>query len=695
MTGGDQTQAAALPSAAGRRPGQLHAARALSIGVIALVILQVFFSVNTATNGLCFPLFVVSTIVCYVVPGAMLVQLTGLLLAPIEQLVVATCLGMAATVVLYAVLTWLGAPGALWAWMLAGLWRAWPARRSLGIKRPEISAEHVLLLFALVAAWLPILLIHFYGRNLAWTDDGGMLHFDNPPDVALHTAIAGELTHSFPPQIPQAAGLPLSYHVGMDLAAAVLARFGGLSIPDLVVRLCPLLFVTIDVLAVFCLGRRLTGSGKAGAAIAFLTMFGEDFSFLPGLAFGHLAYSSAYYAQVPTIFSLYDANPMVMGLGFLFTGLLCLHRSMADGRLGGLLAACACLAVLIEIKVFLFVQLAIAVAAASAIHLAVNRRLVHVPFGLGLLVAGLPLLLMIHWTNAGAADVVWTAASGLDTYVRTAVERMHLPALAAHPAIALPLYLVCALGFRLVGAGPLLRAFGPSHIGTVAGLLAVFTVVGPILTLTTAVLPRGAPATYDNAVWFFGASKFVAPTFAVAALVRCWESGGRRRRALMVALVAMASLPSSVLYVAKGAIAGVPTKWTAGQMVAITALNHLASPGQVVLPATIGFDRLIMTMTTLRLPYADFPFMETLVGRDIAAARQADVALFRRSWAEDAVDEDVLARYRVDWIIAAHRDGAPASTVQLERVFDDGAVALYRVRRPASQASIPSGDGTR
>jgi len=123
----------------------------------------------------------------------------------------------------------------------------------------------------------------FYYKNLSLTGIGGLTFAPILPDALFHTALASELTHAFPPQIPFISGEPLSYHVGMDLVAAVLNRFGGVPIADLVVRYCPTLFITIDILAVFCLAHRVIGSRGAAVVAAMLATLGEDLSFIPGL----------------------------------------------------------------------------------------------------------------------------------------------------------------------------------------------------------------------------------------------------------------------------------------------------------------------------------------------------------------------------------------------------------------------------
>ena len=103
---------------------------------------------------------------------------------------------------------------------------------------------------------------------------------------SFHIAIANELTHTIPPQAPMFSGHPLTYHYGMDLAAAMFANATGLNTRDLTLRFVPTLFLALSMLSVFCFSRTWLGSGYFAVLAVFLVFFGEDFSFIPGLLLG-------------------------------------------------------------------------------------------------------------------------------------------------------------------------------------------------------------------------------------------------------------------------------------------------------------------------------------------------------------------------------------------------------------------------
>ena len=293
----------------------------------------------------------------------------------LEYLLLSLVLGTVATCSIYPVLAWVGKPLLLWVWIFVAFLSLILSADTLfsRFQNAQIERAHFLLLLAILASWLPLYLLNFFFRNLTAAGQGAVTYFARI-DVILHTSIAAELSHSIPPQLPWMAGLPLSYHVGMDLVASVLNRYTGLAVPDLVVRFCPVLFVSVDVLAVFCVARRFIGSAEAGVTGALLGVLGEDLSFVPGILDGQGQPWNAWYFQAPTVFSIYFINPMVAAHSLLFTALLCFYFSVKDGRRGWSAAAVLCSVALFETKIFVFVQLVLSLCSAGAVHLFFDAR---------------------------------------------------------------------------------------------------------------------------------------------------------------------------------------------------------------------------------------------------------------------------------------------------------------------------------
>ena len=659
----------------------------IAAGAGAAAAVSAGFAFCGGTSALEFPRFALAVIVLFLLPGSLLIRALRLEMAFVEHVTLGVALGIATTCVLYAIASALEVPVLVWGWALAALlalpWRS-TALRAYTRRPATLDASHLYLLAALTAAWVPLSVLTFYFPNLVPTTGGGIT-YAGIPDVLLHTSVAAELTHTFPPQAPFMAGVPLSYHVGMDLVAAVLHRYGGVGIPDLVVRFCPALFLSLAVLSVFCLGRRMFGSGIAAAAAAFLAVLGEDLSFVPGLLRGNQEIWSAHFFGAPTVFSLYYLNPMVFAFGLLFMTLFCVQRSLAEGTGGWTIAAAVCAAALIQSKIFAFVHLALALGGTVAINVVLFRRWTLLREAAGIALFSLPLFLYTVLANRGGGEIMWIFASGLNTYVKPAFRAAGWPLLAAYPLIGLVVYIAMTYGFRAFCATRVMSALrhpsrDPFHV-----LLGLFVVIGPAVSLASKIVPRDNPGGYNNGVWFIVQSKYVATLLAVGVLAACWRTWGRAGRAVLIVLIAGMSLPSTIHYVLKSR----PALDTFPQAVVetVSVLKREARPGDVVMSR---LDEAILTLTPFRVPF--FPVYEiSFAPREAIESRRRDIQDFWAAWEAGRVRADVLEKYRANWIVAARQRTAPVLSVQdgerlsvlLEPIPVNDSHVIYRVRRGA------------
>lgn len=668
-----------------------HIGWALATGALAIALglaLGVTFSVRTATSWLAFPRFLLSVLFLFVLPGTEIIRWCRLQVSPIEHLTLSVVLGIVATCCIYAGLAWLNIAPLLYFWIVAAL----PGSVRTGLAvirrfRKKLSAvrrSHFLLLVALAVSWLPMYVFPFYYDNLSRTGHGGLTYSPDVPDVLLHTSVAAELTHALPPQTPFVAREPLSYHAGMDLVAAVLHRYGGVDIPDLVVRFCPTLFVTIDVLAVFCLARRFVGSEMAAVASTLLVMLGEDFSFIPGLLQSSQKIWSVQFFAAPTVFSLYFANPMVLALGLLFSSLFCLDRSLSDHRWGWIIAATLCSTALVETKIFIFAQLFLALLIVLAFNLAMFRRWNSLKTVLVIALTSLPLILYTSMINRDGADIVWMRSSGLESYVKAAFEASNWQTLILYPPVGLIVYLALTYGFRVIGVGKLIKCFRPSEMDSLSLLLACFVVLGPVLTLTTKVVPSGSPDTYNNSIWFMVASKYVTTLFAILALTRLWHWLDWKGRSLLLPVLLVVSFASTIQYMSKLSSFGL-NELRPSLVETIDFLNHEARPGQIVVSR---LNDPILGLTKLRIPVY-VHFAELVANRDVVVSRRQEIESFWQAWIAGIVRADLLEKYRVDWIVASRQDTPlgfvdrlPIGPVNLkiEKSFMNEEFIVYRVR---------------
>jgi hypothetical protein len=641
-----------------------------------------------------FPRFLIAVAFLFVLPGRLLIRWWRLPLSPVEHMTSSVLLGMVTTCFLYGATAWLHVPHLLWLWILAGgfgsvrEWRPIFVRLRSGIALPGIT--HVLLLFALCAAWLPLYLIPFYYRNLAWTHHGGFAYVGFV-DFLLHTSVAAELTHAVPGQVPFMAGQPLSYHVGMDLVAVVLNRYGGVSIMDSLARFGPTLFITIDVLAVFCFARRFIGSGRAAVVAAVLAVLGEDLSFIPDLLRHFRGTWCNHFFQAPTAYPLYSVNPMVAAHGLLFASLFFIHRSIEDRRWGWIAATAFCSAALIQTKIFVFVHLVLALGLVLLVGLVVFRKPVFLTHLAWICLAALPLMLHMFAANRDGGQFAWSFSSGLDEYVKPAFALARWPLLEAYPAVGLVVYLIFTYSFRVFGLREVVRALKPSRERQGSLLLAVFVVLGPLLSLTSRVTPRDHPGDYNNAIWFLSGSKYVLTVFAVGVLARLWRGTGRVGRPAIALVVAAASLTATVQYVATAPRQYEVLELHDSTMATIGFLNREARPGQVVVSP---FDGPLLALTRLRVPFFSvYPL--SFAASEAVTARSRDVADFREAWKRGEVREDLLARSRTDWIVSRRQLGSLAeqnrialNTVRLDRVYANPDFAVHHVARLSGEERL-------
>lgn len=89
-------------------------------------------------------------------------------------------------------------------------------------------------------------------------------------DLPYHLALAAELKHHVPPQVPYVAGEPLRYHWFVYAQLASMNWQSGIPLELLLVRLLPLLLAVLPVAGIASLSTRLSGRPAAGPVAAWL-----------------------------------------------------------------------------------------------------------------------------------------------------------------------------------------------------------------------------------------------------------------------------------------------------------------------------------------------------------------------------------------------------------------------------------------
>ena len=620
-------------------------------------------------------------------PGALLLHFLKRSLTPLEHVSLSVTLGLVTSAVVYWLVASTGSPALFVALpACAGGLLIYLRRRDLLNIRLELEPSHVALAAVLALGVIVLVKLPLFFGNLTIATDEGMTVVPIS-DALLHVAIANELTHTIPPQNPLFAGQPLSYHYGMDLVTAMMARATGLTVADLTVRFVPMLLMIAGMLSVFCFSRRWLAEGppdgesppkggryaEGATAFAvltvFLVFFGEDLSFIPGLMRGwQFDWTRAF--NVPSVFSLFYINPMLPALGLLFTGLFCLQKYLDAPDVAWLTLSAVCFAALAEVKVFTAAHVLGSLGVTALVYVVCSRRfeLFKVTVLTALLTT--PFLLnTILQNQAGARIEVIPGPAG---YVAGAMQRLGLQEIVtgvpALLAIGLPLFLTACLGLRVVGGWAIVKSMlHPVASRPLRFMLAFFVVSGIVLTLTVRIVPEGQSG-YDNGVWFFVQSKFVASIFA-AEFLRRWY-GWLRSRTPGPALAGIAIIGPAVALAAPSTIQHfivLASDTAASDPAATSAARFVASrarPGDVVLANQAVMGR-VLAYAPVRLPVGYFA--DTLVAADSYKRREAMVFEFWRDWESGTIRSDILRQLGTRFVSAVRPAGLqiPPGVVEL------------------------------
>jgi hypothetical protein len=699
------------------------------MGTVLTGLLTAIFA-RWAANAWSFPQFLLALPLLVYFPGKCLLDRTNLKLSRLEHLTVSLVLGMMVSSLVYWLAGFLAVPYLFFCWPVVALvlcfsrgGKSWPGVADC---RVVVAGQHGLLFAVIGLAWVALAVAPLYYRNMTPTPEGGMTVCPIG-DVAFHLSTAEELTHTIPPQSPFLSGKQLSYHYGMDLFTAMLSKWARLSVLDLTLRFVPTFLVTVALLAVFCFARAWVGSSGAAVLTAFLVMFGEDFSFVPGLWCNSTACWSAQYFGAPTTFSLYFLNPMLPALCILFSGLLCMLQYFRHGGNHSLVLTAFHFAFVLEYKVFTGVHLLLALLIAGILHLVLARdtRLLKI-----MAVTALPLLLLaspLLLANAAGGQQSMLFYPGLSLVVSLrelglagtdwggqviALLNRHPPTFAAVASLGilvLPGYFLGSLGLRVL-AIPLLakELLTPRPSTGPRFFLAVFVLAGPLVALTCAVVPRELPpeATYNNAVWFFIQSKYVAWIFVIEFLRPLFRLRGPVLRAGALTVILGLSIPSTVQFF-HFLMALEPQVMDKNDVQLLRFLRRAGSPGAVVVTRpSPAFP--LFALTKCRTPLTD-RFAEEFASAhggqasaDELTRRSQDLDDFWNGWDRSELRNDILARYQVDYLVVGHMPGQdpalgacitessrttpPQFTIQ--PCFANARYFVYKVHRELQDADV-------
>jgi len=651
----------------------------IALGVIAaLGVLTLVFGTYSATSVWSFPRFIIAILVVVYFPGKLLLDTARLRLSPLEDLALSLVLGMVVSSFLFWVTSFLAVANLFVLWPLAAtaayFWRSAKIWSRIRHSRFSVNLSHFLLLGVITAGLLPMATLPMYYRNLALLPEGAMSFKKMVSDSVFHLSIAQELTVSVPPQAPFLAGQPLNYHYATHLLAAMLSRTAWLSIPDLTVRFLPTLFLVETVLAVFVFSRAWLKSSWGAVLTSFLVILGEDFSFIPGLLLHSNGAWSAEYFGVPTTYSLYSINPMLPALAVLFVGLFCLLRFSRENGRAWLMLTALLFAALTEYKVFTAIHVLLALAVTSFIYLLLHRdtTLLRV-----LLLTSLLTVPLVLYSLFGTEALVrvWARIEPWP-YIPTALARMGLfqqqvdslleggpitlSTASALLLVGLPVYLLGSLGLRVIAIPQVVRDLLFPNRSTFFGFfLAVLAVVGPLISLTCTVTPRGyaTETEYNNAVWFYVQSKYIIWVLATGSILSLCKGKRRAWQAVIVATAIMLAIPSSAQFFARFSRSDLSVV-EKGELEAIGYLQEHCTNGEVAI-AQWSLAAYLVPLSPCRVPIAMIGLINhTFASQDELAQRSLDQYRFWDAWDRGILRTTTLERYGISYVVLAKGDHA-------------------------------------
>ena len=563
-------------------------------------------------------------------------------------------------------------------------------RESEAPDRSGLALSAVIALGVLMLALLPQ-----YYTNLTLRTDGTM-RASAVYDAFFHLAVANELTHSIPPQAPVFAGRPLNYHYGMDLVVAMFANATGLNTADLLLRFVATLFLVLSMLNVHCFARAWFNSGYFAALVVFFIFFGEEFSFIPGLLRGEKADWSVKFFSVPTVLSLFYINPMLPAVGLLFAGFFCLQKYLRERSGVWLFLAALLFVALMEVKLFTAAHIVCCLGIGGVVYLAFFRTTDLLKVAALTACLTVPLVLNVFLQNKSGADFATTFSPW--PYVSIAMNALGMKDWFTNEftfaTIALPIFLIGCLGLRIIGVPATLSAIiHPSRESGLRFVLALFVVIGVVITLTCRIVPVGFENAYNNSVWFFAQSKYVSWIFAVEFLQKLYHRFAARttRPALVASVItamAMAlSIPATVQQFAlefdsPPAHGGSVTTGLGGydkEVLGVTDyLKKQTQPGDVVLPDNTLLGP-VTALTKCRVPVGYYSF--NLVSRSDFAQRSAAQVSFWNAWRLGKVRDELLREANVRYIVVDKGLSRVPSTLPatLSEVFSNSECAVFKV----------------
>ncbi len=352
--------------------------------------------------------FIFGLLVGVYIPGEVLCVLLRLKAARLERFTVAVLLGMTASTLIYRIAGMAGALWIFWIWLILAsfvfvvrLVSSPPARSSFSFRVTRTGAGFV----ALAAVLLVLLAVDNFRNGITLPDGSVRLHM-RYYDGFTRNNLVRELSHSIPPQMPFAAGMPISYHYDMNLFVSVFYKYLGLDVLDLLHRLTITFFFGALCLAVFIFMRNWSRSGGVALFGVALSIFGSGgiawaLALLSGYGgFWGKPFYSFYYLDLVSI------NPLLPALAVFFVGMFGLSRYFETRAKSWLILSAYFFAVMTAYKMPLSLPVLGALAGAAVLFLLRRIDVLFLRAFLATSLATAPFLVAAYVLNTGGPEFV-------------------------------------------------------------------------------------------------------------------------------------------------------------------------------------------------------------------------------------------------------------------------------------------------
>jgi hypothetical protein len=220
-------------------------------------------------------------------------------------------------------------------------------------------------------------------------------------DMSYQLALAGELKHHMPGQIPYVAGQVLNYHWFTHAELAATSWQTGIELDVLLRRMFPVTAALVPILSVAALATRLARRSWAGPVAAWLLLLVTSFD-VYGWG-GGAATNQAAFTNGVLMYSLTHSFTVILALPVIWL-ILCLLRDEGARTWGNWVLLAVGLAAVAGAKASFVPMLVAALALVIAVQLLVQRRVDGAVLGValvGVLVLGLAQMVLYSEGTAG------------------------------------------------------------------------------------------------------------------------------------------------------------------------------------------------------------------------------------------------------------------------------------------------------